>query len=199
MAQDKQDLPIIEPTAIVDSRAVIGKRTKVWAFCQVAEYARIGDDCVLGNGVYIDRYVLIGNRVRIHNKALLYNGLIVEDDVFIGPGVCFTNDPWPKSENTRNLENINWKVRQGASIGANVTVLPDVTIGAYAVIGAGALVTKDIPDYGLAYGNPAKIHGFVCPCRGIIRNESRINPLNVICHTCGKILANSSDSEQFNS
>jgi UDP-2-acetamido-3-amino-2,3-dideoxy-glucuronate N-acetyltransferase len=151
----------IASSAIVDSTAQIGRGTKVWEFVQIMDNAEIGCDCIIGNGAYIDREVRIGNNVRIHNKALLYHGLIVEDDVFIGPGVCFTNDAWPKSGRTRDLEGISWRVEKGASIGANSTIMPNVNIGKYALVGAGSVVTKNVPAYALVYGNPARIHGRV--------------------------------------
>ncbi|MFH1800853.1 MAG: acyltransferase [Candidatus Omnitrophota bacterium] len=174
----------IAPTAIIDPTACIGAGTKVWAFCQIGEHAIVGKDCVIGNGAYIDRHVQVGDRVRIQNKALLYHGLIVEDDVFIGPGAVFTNDPWPQSGKTRDLKGISWKVRKGASIGANATILPDVEIGAHAVVGAGAVVTKHVPANALVYGNPARLNGYVCTCGHILRLKSRSQKFR--CPECGK-------------
>lgn len=150
-----QEINVAE-SALIDPTAKIGRGTKIWAFVQVAEYAEIGEDCIIGNGAYIDRYVKLGNRVRIHNKALLYHGVVLEDDVFVGPGVCFTNDPWPKSGETRDMEGQRWVVGTGASIGANATILPNVTIGKNAVIGAGSVVTKDVEAGAVVCGNPAK-------------------------------------------
>lgn len=151
----------IARTAIVHSTAKIGSNTKIWEFVQIGEHAQIGRECVVGNGAYIDRYVRVGNRVRIHNKALLYHGLVVKDDVFIGPGVCFTNDAWPKSGYARNLKGIYWTVEKGASIGANATILPNVTIGAHAMVGAGSVVTKNVPARALVCGNPARIQRYL--------------------------------------
>ena len=119
----------------------------------------IGRDCVIGNGVYIDRNVKIGCNVKIHNKSCIYNGIVIEDDVFIGPHVCFTNDKNPSSDKTRDLEGVSWIVGTGASIGANVTVLPDVNIGKGASIGAGSVVTKNVPDEAIYFGNPARQQG----------------------------------------
>lgn len=147
----------IDKNALVSKSAKIGKGTKIWAFAQVGENARIGENCVIGNGVYVDRNVIIGNNVKIHNKALLYDGLIVEDNCFIGPGACFTNDKFPRHNTTRNLIGKTWRIGNGAIIGANSTVLPDLTIGKNAVIGAGSVVTKSIPNNVTAYGNPAKV------------------------------------------
>ncbi len=149
------------PTALIDASAKIGAGTKIWAYAQVASSAVIGKNCVIGNGVYIDRGVRVGNRVNIHNKALLYRNLKLEDDVFVGPGVCFVNDPAPRANVIRKLGKKRTLVKKGASIGANACIMPDLVIGKYAMIGAGAVVTKNVPDYGLVYGSPAKLMGFV--------------------------------------
>jgi len=127
----------VDKRAIIDAEASIGSGTKVWAFAQIGAKATVGKNCVIGNGAYIDRNVVIGNNVKIHNKALLYHGLIVEDNCFIGPGACFTNDKYPKHNITRDLKETSWRVKRGASIGANATILPDITIGENAVVGAG--------------------------------------------------------------
>lgn len=147
----------IDKTAIVAKTAKIGKGTKVWAFVQIGENAVIGENCVIGNGSYIDRNVVIGNNVKIHNKALLYDGLIVEDNCFIGPGACFTNDKFPRYNKTRNLSGVSWCLKEGASVGANATILPDVNIGKNSVVGAGSVVTESVPDNSVACGNPARI------------------------------------------
>ncbi len=190
MDKRKSSQAFIAPSAVVDPTARIGRGTKIWAFSQIAEHARIGSECVIGNGVYIDRHVKIGNRVRIHNKALLYHGVVIEDDVFIGPGVCFTNDPWPRSGMTRNLKGRSWTVHKGASIGANATVLPDVVIGAYAVVGCGSVVTHHVPDQVLVYGNPAKLKGFVCRCGFVMKEISSLgNSKSIRCPSCGKAIS----------
>lgn len=152
------------PSVIIDPKASIGKGSTLWAFAQVRERARIGKNCILGMGVYIDRDVAVGDRVRIHNKASLYQGLVVEDDVFIGPHAVFTNDKLPHFDRIRTLKGIRWRVKRGAAIGAGATVLPDVTIGEFSLVGAGAVVTKDVPPQGLVYGNPAQLHGYICRC-----------------------------------
>lgn len=147
----------IDKTAIVAKTAKIGKGTKVWAFAQIGENAVIGRDCVIANGSYIDRNVIIGNNVKIHNKALLYHGLVVEDNCFIGPGACFTNDKFPRYNKTRNLTGVSWRLKKGACVGANATILPNVSIGKNSVVGAGSVVTESIPDNAVACGNPARI------------------------------------------
>lgn len=161
MASSKPSQTFIDPTALVHESAIIGDHCKVWAFVQIMNNAQIGNGSIIGNGAYIDRNVILGKNVRVHNKALLYDGLIVEDDVFIGPGVCFTNDALPKSGRTRNLDHISWKVGKGASIGANSTILPDVNIGENALIGAGSVVTKDVAANTVVYGNPARVRGHI--------------------------------------
>ena len=188
MAPSTSHKTYIAPTAIIDPTASIGPGTKIWAYSQVGEHARVGSDCVVGNGVYIDRFVRIGDRVHIHNKALLYHGLNVESDVFIGPGVVFTNDPLPRSGRTRNLKGVSWKVGRGASIGANTVVLPDVDIGAHAMVGAGSVVTKHVPSYALVCGNPAKIKGYICPCGGVKRTGPKFRSKKIRCPDCGKNL-----------
>ncbi len=164
----------IHATAIVDPKVKLKPGTKVWAFAQIRERVVMGRDCMIGNGVYIDAGIRVGNRVNIHNKALLYRNMTVQDDVFIGPGVCFVNDPSPRSNVIRKMKGLNRVVKQGASIGANACILSDINIGRYAMVGAGAVVSKDVPDYGLVYGIPAKLIGFVSPKgnRLEVRSES---------------------------
>jgi acetyltransferase-like isoleucine patch superfamily enzyme len=147
----------IDNTAIVSKTAKIGAGTKIWAFVQVGDHAKIGKNCIIGNGAYIDRNVVVGNNVKIHNKALLYNGLVVEDNCFIGPGACFTNDKYPTPNTTRSLKGICWRLKEGAVVGANVTVLADINIGKNARVGAGSVVTKNVPDGAVVCGNPARI------------------------------------------
>lgn len=146
----------IHKSALVSETAKIGKGTKVWAFVQIGDKARIGKNCTIGNGAYIDRNVIVGDNVKIHNKALLYDGLVVEDDCFIGPGACFTNDKFPKHNKTRNLKGVSWRLKKGASVGANATILPDIDIGSKAIVGAGSVVTKSVPDGAVVCGNPAR-------------------------------------------
>ncbi len=149
--------PYIDKTARVAKSAKIGPGTKIWAFVQVGENAVIGKNCNIANGVYIDRNVIIGDNVKIHNKALLYHGLKVEDNCFIGPGVCFTNDKFPAYNKTRDLANKRWVMKKGAAIGANATILPDINIGANAVVGAGSVVTRSVGNSTIVCGNPAKV------------------------------------------
>ncbi len=147
------------PQAIVES-AKIGKGTRIWAFAHVLPGAVIGDDCNLCDHTFIENDVSVGHRVTVKCGVQLWDGITIEDDVFIGPNVTFTNDPFPRSKQypaafSRTL------VRKGASIGANATILPGLSIGQYAMIGAGAVVTKDVPAYAIVVGNPARISGYV--------------------------------------
>ncbi len=155
-------------TAIISKGAKIGKNTKIWHFSQIREGAVIGDNCIIGKNVYIDKDVKIGSNVKIQNNALVYHGSTIEDGVFIGPNVCLTNDKNPRAINEDGTlkSDSDWEegkilVKRGASIGASSVILPNVTIGQFAMVGAGSVVTKDVPDFGLVYGNPAKLHGCV--------------------------------------
>ena len=176
----------VHPTAVVDKTAVIGDGTKVWHFVHVRENAEIGRECVLGHSVYVGEGVKIGNRVKLENRATVYPGVKIEDKVFVGPHVTFTNDPFPRSFST------DWKivptlVREGASIGAGTVVMCGVTIGEYAMIGAGSVVTKDIPPHALAYGNPAEVRGFACKCgRKLEEEEKKQKFVLMKCPICGE-------------
>lgn len=176
----------VHPTAVVDKTAIIGDGTKVWHFVHVRENAEIGTDCVLGHSVYVGRGVKIGNGVKIENRATVYEGVKIEDKVFVGPHVTFTNDPYPRSFST------DWKivetlVKEGASIGAGSVVVCGVTIGEYAMIGAGSVVTDDVPSHALMYGNPAKVRGFVCKCGRTLKKERENRKFVLMkCSRCGE-------------
>ena len=161
----------VHQTAEVSPSAEIGKGTRIWHQAQVRERVRIGENCIVSKGVYIDFDVQVGNNVKIQNGAFLYHGCSIEDGVFIGPGVCFTNDKQPRAINPDgSLKGADdWQVgktlvRYGASVGTGSIVLPGVTIGRFAMVGAGAVVSKDVPDYALVLGVPARLVGFVCAC-----------------------------------
>ena len=170
---------MIHPTAEVDPRAKVGKGTRVWHHAQIREFAEIGENCNIGKGVYIDHHVKIGNRVKIQNYACIYYKAEIEDGVFIGPHVTFTNDKRPRAwlwDESRVCKTV---IRKGASIGANATILCGITIGEYAMVGAGAVVTKDVPPHGLVIGSPARLVGFVCECGERLDENFR-------CPTCGR-------------
>ena len=156
----------IHPTAEVDASAAVGAGTKIWHFCHVMKESRIGEACILGQNVFVGRGVQIGNRVKIQNNVSVYEKVILEDDVFCGPSMVFTNVNQPRSAFPRDPAKgfESTRVRRGATIGANATILPGVTIGEHAFIGAGAVVTCDVPAHALVYGNPARAHGWMCEC-----------------------------------
>ena len=154
----------VHPTSVVDEGAEIGKGTKIWHFSHIMSGAKIGENCVLGQNVFVGRNVVIGNRVKIQNNVSVYEGVILEDEVFCGPSMVFTNVINPRSFIERKNEFKKTLVKRGATIGANATVVCGVTIGEYAFIGAGSVVTKDVPPFALVYGNPARIRGYVCKC-----------------------------------
>ncbi len=161
----------IHPTAEVAAGASIGPGTRIWHHAQVRERAVVGSQCILGKGVYIDVGVRLGDRVKVQNGASIYRGVTVEDGVFVGPGALLINDRQPRAINpdgTLKTED-DWVVsptvvRTGASIGAAAVVLPGVTIGRWALVAAGAVATRDVPDFGLVMGVPARLAGHVCPC-----------------------------------
>ncbi len=159
------------PTADVSPQVTVGDNTKIWQQCQVREGAVIGASCILGKGVFVDSGVRIGNNVKIQNGVSIYCGVTLEDGVFCGPYCVFTNDRQPRAINPDgSLKDLDdWTisptlVRTGAAVGANATIVCGTTIGRWAMIGSGAVVTRDVPDYGRVYGNPARLRGFVCPC-----------------------------------
>jgi UDP-2-acetamido-3-amino-2,3-dideoxy-glucuronate N-acetyltransferase len=162
---------MIHQTAQVHEKARIGEGVKIWNWVQVRENAVIGDGSILSKGVYIDFGVSIGRNVKIQNNVSVYHGVTIEDGVFVGPHVCFTNDKTPRAINPDgSLKGADdWSVspivlKRGCSIGANSTLTPGITIGTFALVGAGAVVTRDVPDYGLAVGCPARLVGWVCAC-----------------------------------
>ncbi|HBU48990.1 MAG TPA: N-acetyltransferase [Myxococcales bacterium] len=158
------DEPFIHETAVVDDGAVIGAGSRVWHFCHVDPKAVIGRDCSLGQNVYVANGVVIGNNCKIQNNVSLYTGVILEDDVFCGPSMVFTNVINPRSHVNRRNEYAQTRVGRGASIGANATVVCGHDIGPYAFVAAGAVVTKPVPAYALVMGTPARVSGWMCAC-----------------------------------
>ena len=154
----------IHDSSIVDGNVEIGKNTKVWQFCNLMNGCIIGDNCNIGQNVFIEGGVIVGNNVKIKNNVALYTGVICEDDVFLGPSCVFTNVINPRSFIERKNDFKNTVIKKGASIGANATILCGNTVGKYALVGAGAVVSKDVPDFALVVGVPAKQIGWVCKC-----------------------------------
>lgn len=170
------------PTSIVEKGATIGKGSKIWHFSHVLKETVIGKDCVLGQNVMVGPQVSVGDNVKIQNNVSVYKGVTLEDGVFCGPSCVFTNVYNPRSFIKRMDEALPTLIKKGATIGANATIVCGNTIGKYAFIGAGSVVTRHIPDYALCYGNPAKINGWMCECG--IKLTFKSNKAS--CEACGK-------------
>ncbi len=168
-------------SAYVDAGARVGTGTRIWHFCHVMPGAVIGDDCVLGQNVVVMPHAKIGNRVKIQNNVSVYEGVELEDEVFCGPSCVFTNVMTPRSHVSRREEFERTVVKRGASIGANATVVCGVTLGEYAFIGAGAVVTSDVPSHALMVGVPARRVGWMCSCGERLHLEAA----GATCKRCG--------------
>jgi len=177
------------PTAVISEEARIGAGTRIWHFTQVREGAVIGEDCILGKDVYVGIDVRIGSGCKIQNGATIYKGVTLEDGVFIGPHVVFTNDRYPRAF-SRKWELVPTLVRRRASVGANATILCGVTIGTYAMVGAGSVVTRDVDPHALVVGNPARTKSYICRCGNPIITAERARQINrtvpIICSRCGE-------------
>ena len=151
------------PSALIDDGASVGTGTRVWAFAHILKGAVVGRDCNICDHTFIEGRVRVGDRVTLKSGVYLWDGLILEDDVYIGPGAVFTNDLRPRSKNS-SYELLSTRLCQGCSIGANATILPGLAVGRWAMVGAGAVVTRDVPDFALVVGNPGRPIGWVCRC-----------------------------------
>lgn len=172
----------VHESSYVDTPCEIGKGTKIWHFSHIMPNCKIGENCNIGQNVVISPDVILGNGVKIQNNVSVYTGVICEDDVFLGPSCVFTNVINPRSFISRKDEYRKTIIGKGASIGANATIVCGHDIGKYAFVAAGAVVTKDIPDYALVMGNPARVKYYVCECSEkmkFVNNE-------FICPICGK-------------
>ena len=172
----------VHESSIVDENVSIGKGTKVWHFTHVSGGAKIGEGCNIGQNCYIGNDVVIGNNCKLQNNVSVYTGVELEDYVFCGPSMVFTNDLTPRCMYPKHGEYKKTLVKKGATIGANVTIVCNTTIGKHALIGAGAVVTKDVPDYAIIVGNPGRVVGYACEC-GTKLDDS------FVCKTCKKKIA----------
>lgn len=184
----------IHPTADVSPQAKLGEGTMIWHHAQIREGASLGANCVVSKGVYVDAGVQIGNNVKIQNYVSVYHGVTIEDGVFCGPHCVFTNDKTPRAVNPDgSLKSADdWVlaktlIRRGAAIGANATIVCGVTIGQWAMIGSGSVVSRDVPDHGLVWGNPARLHGFVCACGTRLSKLSEDTAhVSLVCPKCSR-------------
>ena len=181
--ETKSARSLIHPTAVVDEPAEIGERTRIWHFSHIMPHAKVGRNCVLGQNVHVASNVKIGNNVKIQNNVSLYTGVELEDDVFCGPSMVFTNVINPRSQIERKLEYQRTLVKQGASLGANSTILCGVVIGEYAFVAAGAVVTRDVSPYALVMGVPARQVGWMCRCGVWLTESGEI----FRCSACGEL------------
>jgi UDP-2-acetamido-3-amino-2,3-dideoxy-glucuronate N-acetyltransferase len=173
----------VHPTAVVESGAEVGPGTRIWHHSHIRDGSRIGAGCNVGFAVYVDTGVVIGDRCKIQNHVSVYRGVVLEDEVFVGPAVTFTNDLYPRA-NSYDWQVVPTRVEQGASLGANATVVCGVTIGARSMVGAGAVVTSDVPPHALVVGAPARLRGWVCACGALLARLSA--PVPDTCSRCGR-------------
>lgn len=184
--------PFIHKTVEIDESARVGDNTKIWSLAQVRDHAVIGENCIIGRNVFIDEGVTLGNNCKVQNNALLYAGVTLEDGVFVGPAVCFTNDKLPRAINPDGtLKSAqDWilgktLVRYGAAVGAQSVVVTGVTLGRFCLVGSGAVVTRDVPDFGIVVGNPARLVGYACRCAArLVASET--NPADYTCPNCSR-------------
>ena len=174
-------------TACIDDGAEVGAGTKIWHFSHIMSKSRVGENCNFGQNVVVSPQCRIGDNVKIQNNVSVYTGVIIEDDVFCGPSMVFTNVINPRSHIERKSEYKKTLVRKGATIGANATIICGHTLGKFCFIGAGTVVTKDVPDYGLVVGNPGRLKGYVCYCGdklGLDISDDTVGHCE--CQSCGR-------------
>jgi len=169
----------VHESSIIDKTAKIGDGTKVWHFSHISDGAQIGSNCNIGQNCYVGNDVKIGNNCKLQNNVSVYTGVELQDYVFCGPSMVFTNDLTPRCKYPKHGEYKKTLVCEGATIGANATIVCNTTIGKHALVGAGAVVTKDIPDHAIVVGNPARVIGYACEC------GTKVDPKTKICPRCG--------------
>jgi len=188
-----RDHVTIHPTADVSDDAKIGPGTRIWHQVQIREGAVIGSECILGKGAYVDLNVRIGDRCKLQNSVFVFHGFNLEDGVFLGPGVMLLNDKNPRAINADGSlkSDSDWTtseaiVRHGAAVGGGAVVLPGVSIGRFALVGAGAVVTREVPDHGIVAGNPARLKGFACVCGKPLKLlDRKLDGILMRCPDCG--------------
>ncbi len=173
-------------TAVIDAPCRIGKGTRIWHYSHVMSNSIVGEDCNIGQNVVISPNCVIGRGVKIQNNVSVYSGVTIEDDVFLGPSMVFTNVINPRAFIERKAEYRPTVVGQGCTVGANATIVCGTHLGRYAMIGAGAVVTRDVPDYGLVMGNPARLRGWVCWCGTTVAHELPAQVVDVQCPACAR-------------
>ncbi len=170
----------VHPTSIIDERVIIGQGTKIWHFCHIQSDAVIGENCSFGQNVNVSNHVRIGNGCKVQNNVSLYEGVELDDYVFCGPSCVFTNDLTPRAKYPKGRAGYRKTVvHEGASIGANSTIVCGHTIGKWAMIAAGAVVTSDVPNYALMMGVPARLRGWICECGDVLSDD-------FVCNKCGR-------------
>lgn len=172
----------VHPTAVIDEGAEIGEGTKIWHFCHIMGGAKIGKNCLLGQNCFVGPNAVLGDGVKLENNVSVYTFVTIEDDVFVGPSAVFTNDMNPRAPYPKGGKWLATRVCRGTSIGANATIVCDHTIGKWAFIGAGAVVNKDVPDYAVVVGVPARVIGWMCECGQKLRFENA----DTVCPKCGR-------------
>ena len=176
----------VHESSYVDKGAQIGADTKIWHFCHVMGSVKIGERCNIGQNVFVAADVTIGNNVKIQNNVSLYTGVVVQDDVFLGPSMVLTNVINPRSHVSRKDEYKTTLIKKGATVGANATIVCGTTLGQYCFIGAGAVVTRSVPDFGLVYGNPGRVQGWMCQCGVRLDFETVNGQEQALCPECSE-------------
>ena len=193
MSSDTLDAPFVHPTSVVGPNVAVGQGTRIWHFCHVMDGAEIGERCVLGQNVFVAAGSTVGNGVKVQNNVSIYSGVHLDDDVFCGPSMVFTNVRNPRSHVERKDAFEPTYVGKGATLGANCTVVCGKRIGQYAMVAAGAVVTKVVPDYALVAGVPARIIGWMCAC-GERLATTEIPPSTIACKACGAEYTSAADN-----